>query len=150
MNFINETNSFIHPNAGAYNASIVTLTASQVLNLRATPVQLLPAPPAGFTYMVTNVFGKLTYGGTNPFTNAQNLNIRFNGATFNLITFITSGWIDQSANAYKQSIGAIIPSITGIEATSVIIQNDGASEITGNAALNNSVTIAIYYNLVHI
>lgn len=150
MTYINETNNYIDPTAGAYSAAVITLTATQILNLRATPIQLLPAPTTGYTYMVTNAFGKLTYGGTNPFTNAQNFNINFNGIVGNLLTFTTAGWIDLSANAYKQSVGGVINSITGIEATKIIIQNSGASEITGNAALDNTISIAIYYNLVKI
>ena len=133
-------------------SSSTVITASQVLALRATPITVLSAQGAGVYVVPLIVILKLTYGGNNAFTNPQTLAIKYtNAAGPQASSNITgTGFIDQSANKYQLAelnSGNVMP-ISSAENSQLVINNIGASEITGNASLDNSLTVVVLYKTV--
>jgi len=132
----------------------VTLTSQQVKNLIAAPIQIIPAPGAGKCITGITAVAKLVYGGTSPFTNPQNIGLNLanaSGASV-VLNFNGSGWIDQSATTYQvTNCGGIAGTTTdaaNFENQNVVITNLGISDITGNAANDNTVVISVTYQIL--
>lgn len=130
----------------------VTLSNSEIKNLRATPIQVVAAPAAGSMIMLLGAVLKLNYGGNNVFTEAgDNLALRYTDGSGVIVsqTIETTGWIDQSADTLTNALPKIdaIAAATGAEAQALMIHNVGGAEIAGNAANDNTVTLRVYYTV---
>lgn len=147
------TNGFVTA-VNPFLSQQITLTSAQVKTLRAAPFTLIPAPGAGKTIYVFGVQGKLVYGGSNPFTNPQDFSFNLtSGAGPKLCdNFLGATWIDQSASTY-QIVSAtgetqtVYSAVAG-ENQPLIVRNSGVSEITGNAANDNTVVITVFYRIL--
>ena len=77
----------------------VVLTSAQVLTLNSVPIEVIPAPGAGFQIEVTRASAKIkTYGGATYTTNTR-LYLRSNGALFPQMAMDTGSSILDSTNA---------------------------------------------------
>jgi hypothetical protein len=144
------------PGAGTLNleavpsllaSATVTLTSAQVKALESTPITLVAAQGAGKSIVPIQVQMKLVYGGTNPFTNPQDIDVRYtNGAGAAVAVANGSGFIDQSASTYNlPGIDAdVITIATGVENQPLVLFNSSTA-ITGNAANNNTLVVTILY-----
>lgn len=131
-----------------------TLTNSQIKALHGTPVQAIAAPGAGKVIIVVSTTGKLIYGGTNVFTagSAQNVNLYY-GTTTAIIRLLANASIVSAASIYD--IGQVFTNqltvaIASLENTAVNIYVSSATEISGNAANNNTMSFSIMYYTISI
>ena len=134
-------------------SATVTITSAQVKNLLASPVEILAAPPSGYANFVVNASVKSVYGGTNAFTNAQATRLYWGSksgsqASGQWSTSTISQTSTRAASVVTVSSTAF-PS-SNIEATNIVFCNDGATDVTGNAAGNNTVKVSINYVTVKI
>lgn len=132
----------------------VTLTSAQVKSCRASPVTLVAAPGAGRAILIVgSAMSKMTYGGSNVFVAAasQNIHISF-GPGLNALT----GAIVPNSNitgavtriAFSYIISGSGFSTAQIENVALFAYNNQVTEISGNAANNNTITISFMYYIV--
>ncbi len=139
----------ISTGTGTFNQTQIILTSSQVKNLLATPIEVVPAQGANVYIIVIGCYGKLTYG-TSVFTNSQRIGLYYkNGATYNVTGFSVTDTTQLAASSSQAFVGKSrnnIPfsiAIGDVANHSLVIMNEGASEITGNAGNDNTVTINV-------
>lgn len=141
------------PSSGAtISVATVTLTSAEIKAAMGTPVTVIPAPGAGQIILPIVFWGSFNYGGTNAFTNGQILSVRWNNAGVTTSAFggslISGTQIEGTADAYvgisPASSSATRPP-ADIENKPVVVVNVGGSEITGNAANNNTITVVVLY-----
>jgi hypothetical protein len=134
----------------------VTLTSAQIKACRATPIELIPAPGSGKVIVTVMFSAKFTYAGTNVFTNGQNISVRYTSASGNVIVnnaLISSTQIVAAASSYSLEVantlaGSLNVATASLENQNIVVCNTGASEITGNAANDNTLTVqALYYTV---
>lgn len=137
----------------ASGATLTTLTSAQVKAVRATPITLVAAPPAGFSlkFMWAKLF--LDYGGTNVFTEVgNNLAVRFNDGSGPIVsqTIEMTGFIDQNADTETNAESKIdaIASKASSEAKALVLHNTSGAEIAGNAAGDNILRVRTAYRVV--
>jgi hypothetical protein len=146
--------------AGTVNTlpgQIVTITGSltnaQIKALHGTPVSVIPAPGSGKVIQVVSASAKMVYGGTNVFTAgaAQTINLYYGTAT-SIAAVLTNAEIVASATQFNgvNALATFGGANTGFDNTVVNLYNPIATEITGNAANNNTVTYQITYQVVAI
>jgi len=130
-----------------------TLTNTQVKNLHGTPVQIIAAPGSG--KMINLIYGVFTmnYGGTNAFTAAASQTINaYWGTTVNSGINMTNGGI--TATSSQASLFAVTglagQAYTNFANVAVNIYNSTATEISGNAANDNTVSYNIIYRIITI
>lgn len=142
------------PGGGLQSATVV-ITSAQVKAIRATPITIVSAQGSGKMIVFVSGMSKLTYGGTNAFTNGQILNLYYNtsaGVQVTVPSFIPAASVTGTANAYNAQVATVFvnTAATSLENVPIVLQNAGASEITGNAANNNTITVTIVYYVITI
>lgn len=131
----------------------VTLTSAQIKALAATPITVVANAAAGKSVMFLGAQLKSVYGGTNAFTNPQDLAIRYKDATGAIVSapITAAGFLDGTANTY-QIVGiaatSTIEAAADVEACPLVIHNTGLSEITGNAAGDNTIVVTVKYAIL--
>lgn len=130
----------------------VTMTSAEVKALATTPIQLVAAPAAGSALIFEGAVLKLTYGGTNVFTEAgDNLGIKYTDASGVQVsdTIESTGFIDQAASTYTSAVAVkdAIVAATGAEAQALVLDNLG-SDFAGNAGDDNTLTVSVLYRVV--
>ena len=146
------------PGGGIIYTSSVTLTSAQIKALHGTPIQIVAAPGAGNVIVPINAFCKFTYGGTNVFVAGLSQYIALTyGTTINLIFIDTAAAgtirnviLVSTASSYQTSAPAgggngSSGAIASFENKAVNAYNPVATEITGNAANDNTVHIGFMY-----
>lgn len=142
-------------NEGVPSYATLTLTNSEVKNLRATPISVIAAPGAGKAIKFMGAMLKLNYGGTNAFTETDdNLAFRYTDGSGVIVsqTVQTTGFIDQTADTMTNGepvIDAIVAAASA-ENQALVIHNIGDGEIAGNAANDNTVSLSVAYRIVEI
>ena len=127
------------------------ITSVQVKAIRATPITVVPAPGIGKSLEFVSAILQAKYGGSNAFTGAQNLAVRYkDGASAQVSQNITgTGFIDQAGDMITN--GAV--KVDGIATRAVaenqplVLHNIGAGEITGNAANDNTLRVKVFYRI---
>ncbi len=129
----------------------VTLTSLQIKALKATPIQIVAAPGAGKVIMPITAYYYFVYGGTNAFTNGQPIEVVTNnaGTLTSLYELAPASIVDVTTSLKGSSLisfGATITNVpTNMINNPVVVINTGATEITGNAANNNTLEVAVTY-----
>jgi len=127
----------------------VTLTAAEIKAVRATPITLVAATEAGAGYALvpTAVTVSLNAGSEALTESAANLAVRYSGQTTDLIAVESTGFIDQATdqNRYQERAEAVM---TPLANTALVVQNNGAGEIAGNASDDATITFRTYYRKV--
>ena len=140
------------PSVGVFQFFEFTLTNSQIKNLHGTPIQILPAPGAGLVYQFREITTRLNYGGNNAFTASagQGIGINYNGASktawLNTTAFNTITHDEYYQGGTLGGFGSNV-AITEVENQAIILYNSSSTEIGGNAANDNTITVSFYYYL---
>lgn len=134
---------------GGLLTATVTLTSAEVKACLATPITLLAAQGAGTVIVPVSLTGQMNYGGTNAFSNGQNILVSFTGVTTFMIStanllnssqvVATDTRVSFHSSFIQQSSSASISNVA------MVIRNGGATEITGNAANDNTITVTMKY-----
>lgn len=139
-----------------FSTATLNLTNSQIKNLHGTPVTAISNPGSGKTIQVLGVITKMVYGGTNIFTAGASQTISAAYASSSGTTFTNSGVIMSNANIVNNAStiqtaipanvggGAAFPA-TNLENQPIVVYNPVATEISGNAANDNTITVIITY-----
>lgn len=141
---------------GAEGTLTVTLTAAQIKALRATPVEIIPAPSqSGRLVQIVHATLKMVYGGTNAFTEtADNLQFKYeNGSGLACSEEIeVTGFIGATADALTNTVG--LKNVVGLKSAmankAIVLHNTGDGEIGGNAANNNTVEIQVRFRVLNV
>jgi len=141
--------------SGLLNAT-GTLTSLQIKSLFATPVLAIAAPGAGKVIEILKVSAKLNYGGSNVFIAGFNQGILlfYGNSSFNF-TATTQLCLDTfiSANVTSYTTGtvtALDSANSNFANQALYFGNPISTEISGNAANDNTVTYNILYQIVSI
>lgn len=131
------------------------LTSAQIKLLHATPIEIIPAPGLGKVAIVVNSMGKMTYGGSNVFVAgaAQSVQLAYGTATTAHSNVVTNASIVAAASNYcygqALSTNANI-AIASLENVAINLYNSVATEISGNAAGDNTITVACLFYITSI
>lgn len=132
----------------------LTLTSQQIKALVATPQTFIAAPGAGKVICFASpIWASKVYGGTNVFVAAASQNVGlFYGTTINVLTAgtfpITNAIITTSNSNLTSTPTATFATgtLSSYQNQAVNVRNNVATEITGNAANDNTITFtALYY-----
>jgi len=129
-----------------------TLTNAQIKALHGTPVQVIAAPAAGSVIYIVNSQIKMNYGGTNVFVAGASQTIDFYYGT-SVVAASGLGNGNIVANQTKISWSTTTNqggNNTNFDAIAINLYNPIATEITGNAANNNTITWRLVYCIVTI
>lgn len=134
------------PGGGMLSVSGV-LTNAQIKAIHATPVQIIAAPGSGKVIVVTMSIMTMNYGGTNVFTAgaAQTVALYY-GTTTAVNTPMSNAMIVASSTQIKDQTGnANTTTFSSWDNQLVNLYNPIATEITGNAANNNTMSYYVQY-----
>lgn len=147
----------ISTGGGILSSGAITLTSAQIKALHGTPIEIIPAQGAGKVIGIVHAYAKFNYGGTNVFVAgaSQNVNLYYGAGTAS-ITSVSGSLINNAtlvSSSTQYSIGDIANSngvfpiykTTAIENVNVSAYNSVATEISGNAANDNTITIFVLY-----
>lgn len=140
---------------GGYTVTTVsgTLTNAQIKTLNANPVQIVAAQGAGKIIIPVQYCLKMAYGGTNVFTAAasQQIVLAYNGVASTTIVLSNAGIIASTSRiAYGQFTQSQSALYTTYANTALQFWNLVATEITGNAANDNTMPWTLSYIVVTI
>ncbi len=140
------------PSSGGIQTARITLTSTQIKNLNATPIAIIPAQGAGTLIVPMSCVAKFIYGGSNVFVAAaaQSISVAFVPTSVIGSGCIVNSTLTGTVNNCK---------ITALTSTNFTAATDGenqplyaynftATEISGNAADDNTVVIEIQYYVV--
>lgn len=135
---------------GSVQYAEVTLGASQVKALAATPALLVPAPGARRMLEFFSALLLLDYGGSNVFAaNGAGISVAWVSGTSTLAATIepATGWVDGNSDralVMTAAPGAVVLR-TSAENAPLYLVNVIGPEITGNAANDNAIRIQTRY-----
>ena len=153
------TNWTSAPPAGAglgLNAVRVQLTSAQIKTLHATPVQIVAAPGVGKAIIIVSYSGIFNYGGSNVFVAgaSQVINLAYGTTALGTLpAFINNGTLVSSSsriNGFANNNSAGGFDATVFSNTALNAYNNSATEISGNAAGNNTIDCILTYCIVTI
>ncbi len=137
------------------STAVITLTSAEIKALHATPKTLVAAQGLGTVIVpIEIILGKFKYGGTNVFVAgaAQAVNIYYGIVQqFNVgSAFISNTALVAAASSYGsgQSTGFSNIATSSLENVALTAWNSVATEISGNAANDNTITIIVKYYVV--
>jgi len=126
-----------------------TLTNSQIKALHATPITLIAAPGAGKVIVILQATAVMNYGGTNIFTDGGSAGVILsysNTTNTAAATFMPTGQLVAASSRMNVASGAISSSLYSSNTNlAVVAYNSSVTEISGNAANNNTISYSILY-----
>lgn len=131
----------------------LSLNATQFNALSGTPQQIVPAPGAGKVIVPYNCYGKLVYGGVDPFHAGSSVRLFWGaGASIDANTYFTSGTFKDSVSSYYVAISSEPSSTTGIPIASMenqpLVITVNSSDFTGG--VGNVVNFSLQYSIISI
>ena len=124
------------------------ITSAQVKALKATPIDLTPAPGADYFVQLLGALLVLDYG-SNAFTeSADNLVIQYETSGVDACAAVTSnGFITATADTIAVAVPAAIAGAAAASFNNKKLQlfNNGDGEIAGNAADDSVLTVQVTY-----
>ena len=138
----------------ALQTATITLSSAQIKGLAGAPVQLVPAPGAGNTIVVSSLVSTLTYG-TVAYTDAGavSLSLRYNAgpstvgtgcsALYNVITGSTS---QTGVDVPNPVINPNPSPVANVQNKALVLVNTGANDF---AAGDGTVTLTVSYQVVN-
>lgn len=139
--------------AGAgLQAVTVNLTSAQIKAIHGTPITVVPAQGANTIIMVVSAVARSFYGGTNVFVAGAAQEIVLYYSTLEEITnsFIGNAMITAAADRYAgygidPSTSLSTQPLTDYDNRPITLYNPVVTEITGNAANNNTMRVQVIY-----
>jgi hypothetical protein len=133
-----------------------TLTSSQIKNLHGTPIEIIAAPGSGKAIQLIAFAARFNYGGTNVFVAgaAQTVSLYLNNNTTALLgSAVSNAMIVASATKFSSlspfNVGTSVNQVAGVvDNVNVAAYNSVATEISGNAANDNTIDIVVSYYIV--
>ena len=128
----------------------VTVTSAEVLLLRATPKELVPAPGAGKILMLQDALLQLDYNSAAYTESADNLAIKYTDGSGVAVSdaIEATGFIDQTADTTTRGVpvkDAIVAN-AACENAALVLHNTGDGEYaTGDSPLR----VDVYYRIVN-
>jgi hypothetical protein len=126
------------------NSALVQLSATQIQGLFASPVTVIPAPPAGQGIVVIAASIEMT-PGTNAFAGGGAVQLQYHGQSTNLLSgTLPASVVTATGSSTLTAFGAAAPAngITVALATGVDIANLTAAFTAGNGSLTLFCTYA--------
>lgn len=157
------TNGYTHQNSGSLASPVwvmqpatvrVTLTNAQIKAIRATPITAVAAQGAGTIILPISAYVGLVYGGTNAFTAAANDNLSLklkDGSGSILLSGAVQAFVQATNSAISQMVpGSAVGATVNVSKANgdnqpLVIHNQTAAEIAGNAAADNTMVVTITY-----
>lgn len=134
--------------------SRVTLSNSQILALKDTPITIIPlqttgsitpSTSIGSVIIVEGITAKILYGGT-AYTGANNFEFRYTNASGTKVTAdIANTFINSAASAYAH-VNGIVTAFTPVPNTPIVVCVPTANPGTGNS----TIQLVVKYRLVNI
>lgn len=126
-----------------------TLTSAQIKALHGTPITVIAAPPSGNAIILLNAYLAFKYGGSNVFVAGAGQTIVPYYSNLTQTTGITLANAVLTGTSSKFQLNTM-PTLTStlisaIDGLAMTLYNSVATEITGNAANDNTVDYAISY-----
>lgn len=126
-----------------------TLTNSQIKNIRATPVLAIAAPGSGKAIVPVSVGSRLNYGGTSAFTAAasQTIALYYTSTSFAASITVSNNTLIGNTSSYEFfATGGLSAGVaTNKDNRDLYFINSVATEISGNAANDNTISWFIIY-----
>jgi hypothetical protein len=132
----------------------VTLSSAQIKSLAGAPVQLVPAPGAGNTIVVSSLVSTLTYG-TVAYTDAGavSLSLRYDvgpstvGTSCSALYNVIAGSTSQTGVDVPNPVINPNPSpVANVQNKALVLVNTGANDF---AAGDGTVTLTVSYQVVN-
>jgi hypothetical protein len=135
------------PSSGTLQVATVTLTSAQVKALHATPITLVPAQGAGKIIAVINAWTKFNYGGSNVFVAGagQSISLSYGTGTQVVSALTTNAQITGTTTSYNNVLVAAVGTAAVVDNTAITCYNPSTTEISGNAANNNTISFGCAY-----
>lgn len=133
---------------GQLNVATRTLTSLEIKSLVATPIQLIPAPGVGKVICLVHPFWvSKVYGGNNVFVAGagQTISVRYNLTVLTGAVITNASIVSSLSSIFTFVPSTITSSLSNYQNVSVDIVNSTVTEISGNAANDNTITITILY-----
>ncbi len=140
--------------AAPLQTATVTLSSAQIKSLAGAPVQLLPAPGASGTIIVTNLVSTLNFG-TVAYTDAGavSLSVRYDvgpstvGTNFSaLYNVITSSASQTGVDVPDPVINPNPSPVANVQNKALVLVNTGANDF---AAGDGTLTVTVTYQIVN-
>jgi hypothetical protein len=135
---------------GLCSSASVTLTAAQILALRATPITVIPAPGAGYVIELVEGGAYLSYGSA-AYVGAYNLQLKYKDGTGAVAsepipsaTFHSSVTASTAIGIEKISAGTAVAK-TVCDNQPIVIHNVGGAELTTG---DSPIRIRVMYRVV--
>ncbi len=131
----------------------VTLTSAQIKNLHATPIDIVPAQGVGKVIVPISIISKFIYGGSNVFVAGASQSIQLSyGTVTQILNIAQNAVIVANASSYSNGPSNLFTNIpsANVENMPLTAYNPIATEISGNAADDNTITIVVLYYVVDI
>lgn len=137
------------PSGGNLLLATGTLTNSQIKNIRGTPVQAIAAPGSGKLIVPISAGSRLNYGGTSAFTAAasQTISLYYTSTSFPASMILSSNTLIGNTASYEFFVtGGLSAGVaTNKDNAALYMINSVATEISGNAANDNTISWFIFY-----